>query len=118
MSMAAGARPGQATMASRTAAMQMGRQGAGLAGQQSLAGIAERNAAAQTLAGLNLQQRGQDINYSTGQRGLGIQGQSALEQARLGRYQSDMQAPSNTEVLLGGLSGVMGAYGMSGGGGG
>lgn len=104
--MAAGARPGQQPMAARTAMMSMGRAGSAMAGNAQMARIAEQNAAAQTLAGLNLQQRGQDINYSTGQRGLGIQGYGTLENSRTQRYGADMGAPSQAEVILGGLSGL------------
>jgi hypothetical protein len=111
--MAAGARPGQQAGAARTAMIQMGRAGSAMAGNAQMARIAEQNAAAQTLAGLNLQQRGQDISYSTGQRGLGIQGYGTLENSRAQRYGADLGTPSKPEVLLGGLSGMarMGAQG-------
>lgn len=61
-SFAAGAAPRNAGMAARTAAMNMGRMGSGLAGQQALAGIAERNAAANALGGMQTAFRGQDVN--------------------------------------------------------
>lgn len=102
----ASARPGSSPMAARTATLAAGRAGSAMAGNAAMAGIAERNAAAQSLANMNLGQRGQDIQYSLGQRGLAVQGLSALEQARLGRYQADLGAPSGTEVLIGGLSGL------------
>jgi hypothetical protein len=104
--MAAGARPANGPMAARTAMMTMGRQGSAMAGNAAMARIAEQNAAAQTLAGLNLQQRGQDINYSGQQRGLGIQGLGTLEQSSASRYGADLGAPSKSEVLLGGLTGL------------
>jgi hypothetical protein len=110
----ASARPGQAPMAARTATLAAGRAGSAMAGNAAMAGIAERNAAAQSLANMNLQQRGQDIQYSTGQRGLAVQGLSALEQARAQRYAADMQTPSNKEVLIGGLSGLARAFGGGG----
>ena len=112
-SSAASAQPGSQPMAARTAMMGMGRAGTGMSGNAAMAGIQERNAAAQTLAGLNLQQRGQDANYALGNRGLAVQGLSALEQARLGRYQADMGSPSGKEVALGALSGGLAAYGNS-----
>ncbi len=65
-SMAAGAAPGNAAMAARTAAMQMGHQGAGLAGQQAVAGLQERNQAAGQLGQMQLGQSGQDINAGLG----------------------------------------------------
>lgn len=105
---AASARPGAAPMAARTAMMAAGRASSGMAGNAALAGIAERQAAAQSLANLNLGQRGQDINAALGGQQNAISGYSALEQARASRYAADMGAPSNTEVLLGGLSGIAG----------
>jgi hypothetical protein len=104
--MAAGARPADGPMAARTAIMSMGRAGSAMAGNAAMARIAEQNAAAQTLAGLNLQQRGQDISYAGQQRGLGIQGLGTLEQSAASRYAADLGAPSKSEVLLGGLVGV------------
>jgi hypothetical protein len=68
MSMAAGASPANSVMAARTAAIQMGRNQAQMAQQAALTGIAERNAAAQALADMNLGQRGQDINVGLGSR--------------------------------------------------
>ncbi len=67
-SMAAGASPGNAPMAARTAMMNMGRAATGMAGNAAMAGIAERNAATQALADLNLGQRGQDVNVGLGSR--------------------------------------------------
>ncbi len=71
-SFAAGAMPGNAAMAARTAANNMGRLGYGLAGQQALAGIAERNAAAQQYASLLGQARGQDLQGTLGGYGVGV----------------------------------------------
>lgn len=111
----ASARPAGAPAAARTAVLAAGRAGSAMSGNAAMAGIAERNAAAQTLAGLNLQQRGQDVNYSLGERGLQVQGLQGLEQARLGRYQADLGTPSGTEVLIGGLSGLARAKAQGGG---
>ncbi len=76
-SMAASASPANAAMAARTAMINTGRAAMGTAGQQALAGIAERNAAADALSRLNLGQREQDINVGLGSRqnqmtGLGV----------------------------------------------
>lgn len=62
MSMAAGASPQNSGMAARTAAMQMGRSNAGLAGQQAVAGLQERNQAQQSYSNLLQGLRGQDLN--------------------------------------------------------
>lgn len=67
-SMAAGASPQNSAMAARTAAMQMGRLGAGMSGQAALAGIQERQAAQQGLANLIMQQRQQDMGVALGSR--------------------------------------------------
>lgn len=90
MSMAA-SNPGN-PMAARTAAMQMARSGYGMAGQQALAGLQERNNAATQLG----QSYGQQ-----GQLQLG-QGQLAL-----GRSSQDLQAG------LGGYNAANNAYGQS-----
>lgn len=90
MSMAA-SNPGN-PMAARTAAMQMARSGYGMAGQQALAGLQERNNAATQLG----QSYGQQ-----GQLQLG-QGQLAL-----GRSSQDLQAG------LGGYGAANNAYGQS-----
>lgn len=78
-SMAAGAAPQNSAMAARQAAMNMGRLGYGLSGQQALAGLQERNMAAsqygqlgQALGQLQLGQRGQDVNVALGSRGNAI----------------------------------------------
>ena len=73
-SMAAGASPQNSGMAARTAAIQNARLGAGLAGQQAVAGLQERNQAqgqyAQMLQGL----RGQDAQVIGQARGQAMQG--------------------------------------------
>jgi len=65
-SMAAGASPRNAALAARTASIQSARLGAGMAGQQALAGIAERNQAQQAYAQLLQGLRGQELNASLG----------------------------------------------------
>ncbi len=101
-SMAAGAAPNNAAMAARTAAMQMGRLGSGLAGQQAVAGLQERQAAEKALADMILQERGQDIQVGLGGRGLAIQGQS---QGTVGA--PPPPEPSFTDKLLGAALGAI-----------
>lgn len=60
-SMAAGAPAQNQAMAARQAMMNSGRLGAGLAGQQALAGLQERQQAQQALSQQYLQQRQQDL---------------------------------------------------------
>lgn len=93
-SMAAGARPGNAAMAARTAAMTAGRQGAGLAGQQAVAGIQERQSAQQSLANMLMQQRQQELQGSLG-------GRSNATNAFGTAYTGSMGQPTNTERNLG-----------------
>jgi len=59
-SLVAAAPPQNAAMAARTAAIQSARLGSGLAGQQAVAGMQERQQAQRALAELILQQRQQD----------------------------------------------------------
>lgn len=66
LSMAAGASPHNAAMAARTASIQSGRLGAGLAGAQAQAGLQERNQAQQQYASLLQGLRGQDLSAATG----------------------------------------------------
>lgn len=67
-SMAAGASPQNSAMAARTAAIMMGRNAQGMAGQAAQAQLAEREMAARQLSELNLGQRGQDVNVGLGSR--------------------------------------------------
>lgn len=60
-SMAAGGAPSSAPMMAMIASQNAARLGSGLAGQQALAGIAERQAAQKALADMILQQRQQDL---------------------------------------------------------
>lgn len=73
-SMAASASPQNSSMAARTAAMQMGRQGSAMSGQASIAGIQERDAANRALMQAILQQRQQDAQVALGARQNAIQG--------------------------------------------
>lgn len=67
-SYAAGASPQNAAMAARTGAMNMGRLGYGMAGQQAIAGLAERNQAQNNLTGAIQGARGQDLQAALGSR--------------------------------------------------
>lgn len=73
-SMAASASPQNAAMAARTASIQGGRLGAGLAGQQAVAGLQERQQAQQALAQLQLGQSGQNLQAGLGGYGMSNQG--------------------------------------------
>lgn len=111
--MAASAAPGNQAMAARNASMNAARVGSGLAGQQAVAGLQERQMAGQQLAAMNQAQRGQDINAALGARGNAITGYGALEQARTSRYAADMGVPSSGERFLGAAQGFMSAAAMS-----
>lgn len=65
-SMAASASPGNAAMAARNAAMNMGHASTAMAGNAAMAGLQERNQAASQLAGLQLGMRGQDLQGTLG----------------------------------------------------
>lgn len=73
-SFAASAAPQNQAMAARTAAMNMGRMGTGLAGQQAVAGLQERQQANQLLNQVISQQRGQDLQAALGSRQNAISG--------------------------------------------
>lgn len=120
MSTMAGARPSNAALASRTASQNMGNVGAQMAGNQAMAGIAERNAASQALGGVLGQARGQDIGAYLGANQLSAQeaqnqqqAQFGREQIRANRYGTAMQSPSVGEVTLGALQGFGGLLAMS-----
>lgn len=76
-SLAASASQPAALMAARTAAIQSGRINAGLAGQQALAGIQERNQAMGQYGQLLGQLRGQDLNAALGSRQAAVTGYGA-----------------------------------------
>ena len=65
-SMAASASPNNAAMAARNAAQNMGRLGYGMAGQQAVAGLAERNQAMSQYGNLLGTLRGQDLQGTLG----------------------------------------------------
>lgn len=103
-SMAASANPNDSAMAARNAAMNMGQASYGMAGQQALAGLAERNQATQALAGLDLGMRGQDITGTLG-------GYNSAT----GAYGSAIGNPQKTwgSTLMGGLGGAAQIAGMA-----
>jgi hypothetical protein len=76
-SLAAGASPQNAAMAARTAAIQSGRLGAGLAGQQAVAGLQERAQANQAYGSLLGTLRGQDLNAALSARQNAMTGYGA-----------------------------------------
>jgi hypothetical protein len=99
-SIAASASPANAVMAARNAAQNASRTNYGLAGQQAVAGIQERNQAQSALANLLLGQRGQDASTALGA------GQNSIN-----AYGQQMANPKPTEgqQLLNMLTGVAGA---------
>lgn len=99
-SMAAGASPGNAPMAARQAAMNMGRASSGMAGQAVTAGLQERRDAEAALARMLLEQRGQDANVGLGGRQTAINGYSAFSQPK---------GPSTFDKFLGLAAGLGGA---------
>lgn len=78
-SMAASASPANATMAARTAAMTGGRLASGMAGQQAMAGLQERQNAQKALADMIMQQRQQDIQVALGSRQNAISGYGGIK---------------------------------------
>lgn len=76
-SIAAGASPQNAAMAARTAAIQSARLGSGLAGQQALAGLQERQQAQQAYASLLQGLRAQDLQAALTSRQNAMSGYSA-----------------------------------------
>jgi hypothetical protein len=76
-SLAAGAAPRNTAMAARTAAIQSGRLGAGMAGQQAIAGIQERQSANQSYGNLLGNLRGQDLQAALGGRQNAMSGYAA-----------------------------------------
>lgn len=71
-SMATGASPRNQAMAARNAAMNSARLGQGMAGQQALAGLQERNQAWGQYGNMVQGMRGQDINAALGSRAAAI----------------------------------------------
>lgn len=112
-SMAAGARGGGQAAMMRQAMINSARMGAGLSGQQAMAGIAEQNAATDALARLQAQRRQQELNAALGARGQQIQGLGAYEGQLSSRYGADLGVPSGAERAMGLGQGLLSAYMMS-----
>jgi hypothetical protein len=138
-SLAATARPSNSAMMARVASQNIGNLNQGLAGQQALAGIAERLGAANALGGLSSTARGQDIGLNQFNANAQLQqgalndemlgrfaalelqnagmqqaGGMGYEQNRLGRYGIRMGTPANWEGVLSAASGL-GQMAMMGG---
>lgn len=134
-SLVAGAAPQNSALAQRMASQQTGRGQQGLAFNQSLAGIQERNAAANALAGLSGQARGQDMQGSQFNVGAQLQqtgmndaminagmgrdlaaagmqqgGGIAYEGGRTTRAVGALAQPTQGEQILGAGTGLLGAY--------
>jgi hypothetical protein len=87
-SMAASARPANAAMAARTAAIQAGRNSSGMAGNAAMAGIAERQAATQSLGNMIIGERGNELNATNTARGQAMGGFNSIA----GGARSDLAA--------------------------
>lgn len=106
-SMAAGANPQNAAMAALNASQNAARLGSGLAGQQALAGIQERQAAQNALVNALLGQRGQDVQVALGSRGNAINALGAITPG-----QSPLQQFGG--LIQGGLQTYLGSRGNGG----
>lgn len=101
-SMAAGAAPSMQGMAARTAMMNANRANTAFAGQQALAGIAERQAAAKALSDAITAQRGQDIQVALGSRNTAVQGYGAGNAGEREKAWLEKYGPA----AIGGLAGA------------
>lgn len=112
-SMAASAAPQNAAMAARTAMIQGGRAASGLAGQQALAGIAERQAATQSLGNFLGQQRQQELQAALSGRGqaLGAFGSILNDQTQRELRKEDENGGIGAGNVIGGIGGAaIGGY--------
>ncbi len=94
-SMAAGAAPQNAVMAARQASIEAGRLGSGLAGQQAMAGIAERNQA--TMAMNSLLSNNGMLNNNAAMGGWGLQ-----QAGQQNQYQQNLDSQNQTAGMLAG----------------
>lgn len=106
--MAAGRPVGGQAAAARQASMNVANAGAGLAGQQAMAGIAERQAASDALTNAILQQRGQQLQATLGGQQNALSGYGGIEQNRTNRFGAMLGTPTPAEQALGGLGGLIG----------
>lgn len=116
-SMAASARPANAAMAARTGMMNAGRLGAGLSGQQAMAGIAERQGAMNTLGGMLGQQRGLELQAALGARGQAMGGMQAQLAEEERRRAAEAAQGSGMGGIVGGIAGGALGFGLGGPGG-
>lgn len=110
---ASSARPSQSAMAARLASQGTSRLGSALAGQQAMAGIAERNAAANSLGSLLTGGRAQDIGAWQAGTGNVLQNAGMQQAGNLAFLQDKLQRdlqPGTGEKLLGAGTGLLGAY--------
>jgi hypothetical protein len=106
--LAASAAPQNASMAARQAAMNNARLGYGLAGQQAVAGLQERNQAQQQYAALLQGLRGQDLNAALASRQNAMTGYGANAAGAPAKSWTETYGPAITAGLA--------AYGKSKGG--
>jgi hypothetical protein len=111
--MAAGARPGNQLAATRAAQLGAAQMGAGLAGQQAVAGAQESLGAEQQIGGLIQGMRGQDVNVALGSNANAIQGYGTLEQQRTQRFGAVEGKPSFGDKMMGMASGAASLYAKS-----
>lgn len=108
LAMAQSGRPGDVAMNARAAAQNMGTLGAGLAGQQALAGLQERQANAGLLATTLQGARAQDIGlnqFNVGQTNQGALAQAGFQQ---GANLQNAQQSNQQAIAQGQLSGQIG----------
>lgn len=89
-SMAAGAAPGNSAMAQRMAMQNIGNINQGFGSQAAMLGIQERNAAANSLAGLSGQARGQDLQNNQFNAGAQMQQTGMNDQAAAQARQQEL----------------------------
>lgn len=121
-SMAAGASPANAAMAARQASANAARIGGGLAGQQAVAGLQERQQAQQSLNNMMLAQRQQDLQAALGGQQNAISAQNAamggygtIENNRTSRYNTVAAEPNQTDQDAGAMGALGGGLGKMGG---
>lgn len=108
LAMAQSGRPGDVAMNARAAAQNMGTLGAGLAGQQALAGLQERQANAGLLATTLQGARAQDIGlnqFNVGQTNQGALAQAGFQQ---GANLQNAQQSNQQAIAQGQLTGQIG----------
>lgn len=99
--MAASARPANAPMAALSAMQNAGAAASGLAGQQAMAGIAERQAATQSLGNMIGQERGLELNATLGSRGQATGAYTDIASGfRQDQAASDAKSEANKQRLM------------------